>query len=135
MGRRIAEARRRRGLTQVVLADAIGVVRSHLTNAERGKGALALDKLAALAKETGVSLDWLVGLIDEPEATRMSPQAEILACWSLSDDEGRKMLLRFARSVQREPPLEGPSNQAAPSGSPGRRGACVVPLKERAALK
>jgi transcriptional regulator with XRE-family HTH domain len=46
IGARIRKARLAKGLTQVELAVAIGVSRAHLTNAERGNGGLALDKLS-----------------------------------------------------------------------------------------
>ena len=49
--------RRRQGMSQQEVADAIGVTRQTISNWELGQGAPALDKAAELARLYGVTLD------------------------------------------------------------------------------
>ena len=66
LGERIAESRRRAGLAQIDLAVAIGRDRTSITHVEAGRSRLRLEGAAAAARELGVSLDYLVGLTDDP---------------------------------------------------------------------
>jgi transcriptional regulator with XRE-family HTH domain len=127
IGERIREARRRAGLTQVDLAAAIDISRSHLAHVENGRDRISLDKLSKLAQETRVLLPWLLG---EPMGLRNqdtdAARAEWGAAYDSLDADTRKAILVIARSGSRahlNPP---------PTAS---KGACVVPIRPRRARK
>lgn len=73
-GRRLAEARKRRRLTQLELAVALGHDHTTISHVEAGHNALLLSGVAKAAQELRVSVDWLVGLTDDP-----TPAAELTA--------------------------------------------------------
>lgn len=66
IGRRIADARTRAGLTQLDLAQAIGLDRSALAKVETGARRITALELARIAEETGESFEWFV--TDPPQA-------------------------------------------------------------------
>ena len=68
LGQRVKEARKRAGLLQIDLAAALGDRYTHtdISRVESGQRGLRLDGLTNAAKELGVSLDYLVGLTDDP---------------------------------------------------------------------
>jgi transcriptional regulator with XRE-family HTH domain len=70
VGKRIVELRRRRGWSQVELAQRLGASRERLGAWERGKYLPALDGLLALRRELSVSIDEL--LTGEPPAAGLS---------------------------------------------------------------
>lgn len=113
IGARIRRVRVERKMTQVDLASAIGVSRSHLTNAERGKGGLALDKLSALAKETGTSVAWLIG-----EDASADQARTLLTIFEALGRQDRDTLIRIAQGLLREenpkPPPTKPTKQEKP---------------------
>jgi len=61
IGRRIADARSRRGLTQTQVADLIGVSERTLSQWESGRGVPSADDAGRLAQAFRCSLDWLIG--------------------------------------------------------------------------
>jgi hypothetical protein len=70
---------------------------------ESGKGGLPLDKLSILARETGMTIGWLIG---EPERPKDAPapdilptERDLLAAFRSTDEQGRAMILRLARSL------------------------------------
>ena len=65
-GRRLAQARKRAGLTQVDLAAALDRDRSLISHLERGQTGKMADVLRNVARELGVSADYLLGLTDTP---------------------------------------------------------------------
>ena len=67
-GRRLAQSRKRAGLTQVQLAVALGGRYDHtmISHAEAGRSSLLFDGATEAARELGVSLDYLAGLTDDP---------------------------------------------------------------------
>jgi transcriptional regulator with XRE-family HTH domain len=69
IGRRLREARRRRGLTQAEVAEQIGVDQTLVSNYERGAARLHGALVAGLAKTLRVSADELLGLKDSREKT------------------------------------------------------------------
>jgi transcriptional regulator with XRE-family HTH domain len=113
IGARIRLARTTKGLTQVDLAAAIGVSRAHLTNVEGGNGGLALDKLSALARETGTTVAWLIGEagpVDQAEA-------ELTAAFRSLDQRDRETALRIIQSLRRDdPPPARPLPPVRPVG-------------------
>ncbi|MDE0109950.1 MAG: XRE family transcriptional regulator [Bryobacterales bacterium] len=68
IGERLATARRRAGLKQVDLAVALGerYNQSVISAVEHGQSSLRLDGAVRAAQVLGVSLDYLVGLTDDP---------------------------------------------------------------------
>ena len=60
MGNRIADARKRKKLTQEVLAEKLDLSVKHISAVERGKSSLSLPKLVELCEILDVSLDYLV---------------------------------------------------------------------------
>ena len=77
-GDRLRAARSKAGLTQTELAVALGdrYTGSMISMVEHGHSALLLDGATAAARELGVSLDYLVGLTDDPR-----PAAELAAAF------------------------------------------------------
>ena len=59
LNERIREARKKCGLSQIDLADAMEVSRQTVSKWETGESAPEINKLPQLAKVLGVSLDWL----------------------------------------------------------------------------
>ena len=68
LGQRLADARKRAGLSQVELAVALGdrYDNTMISHVEHGRSSLLLDGAVRAAKELGVSLDYLTGLTDDP---------------------------------------------------------------------
>ena len=69
IGRRIADARRRRGLNKNQLARALGTSWQHVDRWEKGRTAPGRQYLSRLASLLGVSVDSLIG----PEAAPAAP--------------------------------------------------------------
>lgn len=76
--KRLKEARENKGIRQNTLAKAVGVTPQTISGYERKDGLKtpSLDIAADLARELGVSLDWLLGLAD---ATAHKARFETLA--------------------------------------------------------
>ena len=68
LGEKIVSARKKAGLSQVDLADALGVSRQSVSKWETGEANPEIGKLPELARLLGVSADWLLSEKDEPEA-------------------------------------------------------------------
>lgn len=125
IGARIRQGRLAKGLTQVELAVAIGVSRAHLTNAERGKVGLALDKLSIAASETGTTVAWLIGEagpVDQGEVA-------LLTAFKALDQRDRETLIRVAQSFRREDP------PAAPTAPPRTKDPNKPPFRVRGGRK
>lgn len=68
IGDRLKLVRDRVGQTQEKFAKAIGISRTSLTNIEAGRQDVPLPRLVIINKLYGVSIDWLLGLVDtEPQ--------------------------------------------------------------------
>ena len=65
---RIKDLREDRDLTQEEAGKIIGCKQSYYGKYERGEVMMGIDKYIMLAKHYNVSLDYLTGLIDHPEA-------------------------------------------------------------------
>lgn len=66
-GDRLRNARERLGMTQEELAAELGFGHSQLNKYENNKRDPTLESLVKLARRLNVSVDWLVGLVDEPQ--------------------------------------------------------------------
>ena len=78
LGKRLAEARKKAGLDQVDLAVALGdrYDQPMISRVESGNRTLRLDGLVKAAQELKVSIDYLLGLTDDPTpAVQLSEQA------------------------------------------------------------
>lgn len=60
MGYRIADARRKNGLSQAQLADQLDITVKHLSEVERGLKLLSLERLVSLCDLLDLSLDYIV---------------------------------------------------------------------------
>lgn len=65
-GERLSELRRDRGMTQKELGEILSVSKYTISSYENGKTSPDDENKKLLAKTFGVSLDYLMGLIDEP---------------------------------------------------------------------
>lgn len=66
---RLKEARDRRGLTQAELGKEAGLPSTTLSHFESGSRKPSFDNLRRLTRVLGVSTDYLMGIVDTPEAT------------------------------------------------------------------
>ncbi len=71
-GLKLRDARKRAGLTQVDLADRVGLSRTSITNIEKGRQGISLHMLLQLASAVGVQP---VGLLPE---TKNSPKQDLI---------------------------------------------------------
>lgn len=72
---KILYCRKRAGLSQEELAGRLGVSRQAVSKWETGEAQPELSKLAPLAAELGVSVDWLLSDA-EPEEPRAEPELD-----------------------------------------------------------
>jgi transcriptional regulator with XRE-family HTH domain len=76
IGRRIAAARHRQGLTQNELAERLDVRGWMINRYERGRSAPRLEVIVRLRSALEVSLDYLLAGMNEPEPPHGLPAAE-----------------------------------------------------------
>jgi len=76
-GKRMAEVRRRIGLTQVELAKILGVNQQAITAWERQNVALRAEQLRSLAEALNTSSDYLIGISDKMKETSGSPSGKV----------------------------------------------------------
>ena len=69
---RLREARDRRGFTQLQLSQAAGLPSTTISHFESGSRKPSFDNLRRLTKVLGVSTDYLMGLVDTPDATAVA---------------------------------------------------------------
>lgn len=60
IGRRIAEIRKERGLTQTQLAERCGLQQAHIARIEAGRYSVGLDTLAQIADVMGMKIDFII---------------------------------------------------------------------------
>lgn len=75
LGRRIAEARKASGLTQVQLAETLGIAQQTLAHYENGNLRVAVALLQPLARAVGVAVEELIG--EEPRPGKRGPAPKI----------------------------------------------------------
>ncbi len=66
---RLKAARERRGLTQAELGKEAGLPSTTLSHFESGSRKPSFDNLSRVTRVLGVSTDYLMGIVDTPEAT------------------------------------------------------------------
>ena len=69
-GERIKDRRRKFGLSQEELAEAVGVNQGQISDYEQSKGNPTASSLVGLAKALDTSIDYLLGLTDDPTPPR-----------------------------------------------------------------
>ncbi len=74
LGQRIAAKRNELGLSQSALGEQLGVSRQSVFKWESDAAIPEIDKLIALSKLFGVSLDWLMGIGDTPRTEAPGPE-------------------------------------------------------------
>ncbi len=74
LGEKITEARKKKGMSQIDLADAMSVSRQSVSKWETGESNPEISKLSQLAEILGVSLDWLLSN-DEEESKQSNSYA------------------------------------------------------------
>lgn len=84
LGNRLAELRKKHGLSQEELADQLGVSRQAVSKWERGEASPDTDNLIELARIYGISLDELLGLKKEEEEKPENDSINV----HISSDEG-----------------------------------------------
>lgn len=77
LGQRIAALRRDRGLTQVQLAEAMGVAQQTVAHYEAGRLRLLAGALPTLADVLGVSVEELVGTPNRRVAGKRGPKGKV----------------------------------------------------------
>lgn len=95
IGERVRLFRLNRGLTQVGLADAVGIDETSLRAIEAGRRAPSLDVLARLAEE----LDVDPGSLLSDENTSSSAGADLASLFDRLPPKWRDVLLEHARAV------------------------------------
>jgi len=80
IGRRIATYRKEKGVTQMGLANQLGVSYQAVSNWERGESMPDIAKLEDLSKELGASIDAILG------NDKKSRAAEALSCGEMPED-------------------------------------------------
>lgn len=83
LSEKIIISRKKQGLSQVDLADALGVSRQSISKWETDESKPDINKLPALAKVLGVSIDWLLSEADVEENKEESSHETV----SMSDEK------------------------------------------------
>ena len=78
IGRRIAQIRKAKGLTQQELASTVGITQTLLSSYERGRLRIAAEMLAQIALALGASADQILGIEQEKESEGLGVSRKIL---------------------------------------------------------
>jgi transcriptional regulator with XRE-family HTH domain len=76
LGRRIAEARKAAGITQVELAQTLGIAQQTMAHYEGGVSRIGVEMLRTVAKTLSVSIEELIG--DDPRPGKRGPTPKLL---------------------------------------------------------
>lgn len=96
---RIYELRKKRGLSQEALGEAIGVTKMSLSRMERGKQAITLDQLRAIGEVLQVNPADLLSLRDNPYGPRDEGEFAMINRYRAADEEQRQMLERVTEAL------------------------------------
>ena len=72
-GQRILQLRKQHNETQKDLAELLDVGKGHISEIERGNRTTSAERIALICEHYQVSSDYLLGLVDDPQA-RLKPQ-------------------------------------------------------------
>lgn len=98
VGTRIKKARKSQGVSQVELADKLGISVSHMSNIENGKINVGLDIFIDITEALNISADWLLN--GTTESTAPVPEQAIQLFADCTDSE-IQTLLNVAREVKK----------------------------------
>ena len=99
LGRRIADLRRSKGISQLCLAEMADISKEHLSNLERGNKLPSAKALAQIASALDVSLDMLVGVDNMQSHIEIDAQLQsLLSTYSLAEKDA---LLAIFRDIER----------------------------------
>ena len=118
LGQRIQELRKRAGLSQEGLGEALGVSRQAVSKWEGDNGVPELDTLIAMSRLFRIPLGQLLG-VEEPEGEKEAP-----AAGGISEEQLEAILRRYAEESRR--PEEPEQPQKLPAGSWILAGCAVV---------
>lgn len=90
LGKRVREARKTMDITQMELAEKLGISASFLGHIERGSRVPSLETIAKICKLTGVSSDYLMGISDYAYVSRIPD--------SVSEDK-KKIVLQIIEKM------------------------------------
>ncbi len=96
---RLKELREEKGITQKNLADSLGLKRTRITSYETGANHPEYAVLLQLADYFHVSLDYLTGRTDSPEATLAEEESRILLLLRRLPAEERDAFLRLLETM------------------------------------
>ena len=91
-GSKIKELRIRNGLTQSYVAESLGVTPGYISNVENNRTAMSLRVLIFYAKLTGLSLDELVGELEDDYKPTALDNKLLEKISTLSDEQKEKLL-------------------------------------------
>ena len=94
---RLREAREKRGLTQADLSKEAGLPSTTISHFESGSRKPSFDNLRRLTKALSVSTDYLMGLVDTPDATAAA--SRIARHLGQATEDDIKMLEAVAKSL------------------------------------
>ena len=99
LGRRIADLRRSKGISQLCLAEMADISKEHLSNLERGNKLPSAKTLAQIASALDVSLDTLVGVDNVQSYIEIDAQLQsLLSSYPLTEKDA---LLAIFRDIER----------------------------------
>ena len=99
LGRRIADLRRSKGISQLCLAEMADISKEHLSNLERGNKLPSAKTLAQIARALDVSLDTLIGIDNAQSHIEVDIQFQLLlSAYSLAEKDA---LLAIFRDIER----------------------------------
>lgn len=101
---RLGELRRQAGVTQTELARLLGVSREAYSMYEAGKRQPGLTVLDTLAAYYRVTVDYLMGRTDSPDAEPLTAEERaLLTCWRALDARGRRTVAGIAELEKQIP--------------------------------
>lgn len=97
LGERIREERRKLGLTQAQLAEAVDISDTYMGSIERGERSLTLDTLVRLVNRLGVTVDYLLAdSVSDSDANIMEQFKQIVDQQPL---ERKQMAINVLRTI------------------------------------
>ena len=97
LGERIREERRKLGLTQAQLAEAVDISDTYMGAIERGERSLTLDTLVRLVNRLGVTVDYLLAdSVTDSDANIMDQFKQIIDCQPM---DRKQMAINVLRTI------------------------------------
>lgn len=97
IGKRIAEIRSRKGMTQEQLAGKMGIGPKYLSSIERGKENPTLNTLLSLSKALGVDLGEIFSLVQIEDPSKRKPM--VLRLMDEANEDQLKLAFRILSAI------------------------------------